>query len=69
MQHPAQKPVALLEYLIGKSSDEGGLVLDPFMGIGSTCVAARNTRRRYVGIEIDGHWHEQALQRLAQEEQ
>jgi len=65
MQHPTQKPVALLEYLIGKSSDEGGLVVDPFMGSGSTCVAARNTQRRYIGIEIDQQWYEQALQRLA----
>jgi len=69
MQHPAQKPVALLEYLIGKSSDEGGLVVDPFMGVASTCVAAKHAGRRYIGVEIDGHWHEQALQRLAQEEQ
>ncbi len=65
MQHPTQKPVALLEYLIGKSSGEGGLVVDPFMGSGSTCVAARNAQRRYIGIEIDRQWYEQALQRLA----
>src|SRR5205823_5432530 len=65
LQHPTQKPVALLEYLIGQSSHEGDMILDPFMGSASTCVAARASSRRYVGMEIDRQWYEVALQRLA----
>ena len=65
MQHPTQKPVDLLGYLITKSSHEGALVADPFMGVASTCVAARNAGRRYLGIEIYEDWYELALQRLA----
>jgi DNA modification methylase len=65
LRHPTQKPVALLKYLIGNLSREGGTVLDPFMGSGSSCVAAHNSRRRYIGIEIDRQWYELALQRLA----
>jgi site-specific DNA-methyltransferase (adenine-specific) len=65
LQHPTQKPVDLLAYLIAKSSDKGGLVVDPFMGSGSTCIAARNIGRRYLGVDIDQQWYELALQRLA----
>ena len=50
--HTAQKPIALLTELIGMSTAVGELVLDPFMGSGSTCVAAARTGRRFVGIEI-----------------
>jgi DNA modification methylase len=65
LRHPTQKPVALLGHLIRKLSREGATVLDPFMGSGSTCVAARNTGRGYIGIEIAEEWYELALQRLA----
>lgn len=65
MQHPTQKPVDLLAYLIARSTHEGGLVVDPFMGSGSTCLAARNTRRRYRGVELDEQWYEVAQRRLA----
>src|SRR5207247_83634 len=65
LQHPTQKPVDLLAYLIARSTHEGGLVADPFMGSGSTCLAARATRRRYLGIELDQQWYELALQRMA----
>jgi site-specific DNA-methyltransferase (adenine-specific) len=51
--HPTQKPVALLEYLIKTYSNEGDLVLDNCMGSGSTGVAAVNTNRRFIGIELD----------------
>lgn len=56
--HPFEKPQDLLEYLITQSSSEGDLVLDPFAGSGSTILAARASRRRGLGIEIDdGHYH------------
>lgn len=64
LQHPTQKPVDLLAYLIARSTHEGSLVVDPFMGSGSTCIAARNTRRRYLGIDLDQQWYEVALRRL-----
>ena len=50
--HPTQKPVALLEYLIKTYTNEGDLVLDNCMGSGSTGVAALNTGRNFIGIEL-----------------
>ena len=52
-QHPTQKPVALLEYLVRTYTNEGDLLLDNTCGSGSLLVAARNTNRRAVGIEMD----------------
>ncbi len=51
--HPTQKPVALMEYLIRTYTNPGDLVLDNCMGSGTTGVAARNTDRRFIGIERD----------------
>lgn len=51
--HSCEKPVDLLSYLIEKSTDGGELVADPFMGSGSTMVAAKNTGRQYWGCELD----------------
>lgn len=50
--HPTQKPVPMIEYFIKTYSNEGDTVLDNCMGSGSTCVAAYNTDRNYVGIEM-----------------
>ena len=63
--HAAQKPVALLEYLIRTHTDEGDTVLDFAMGSGSTGVACRNTGRRFVGIEIDEAIFQTAYNRIA----
>jgi site-specific DNA-methyltransferase (adenine-specific) len=52
-KHPAQKPVALLERILLASSDEGDLVLDPFMGSGTTLLTAFRLRRRAFGCEFD----------------
>jgi site-specific DNA-methyltransferase (adenine-specific) len=54
--HPCQLPVPILERLILMSSDEGDIVLDPFVGTGTTAVAARRLGRHYVGIELDEHY-------------
>lgn len=62
--HPTQKPVALLEYLIKTYTNEGDLVLDFTMGSGSTGVAALNTNRRFVGIELDEKYFNIAVDRL-----
>ena len=50
--YPTQKPLALLERIIKASSNEGGVVLDPFCGCATACVAAENLGRRWVGIDI-----------------
>lgn len=62
--HPTRKPVPLLEWLIRTYTNEGELVLDNTMGIGSTGVAAINTGRRFVGMEIDKGYYDIALQRI-----
>lgn len=51
--HPAQKPLKLMECLISLVTIEGQTVLDPFMGSGTTCIAARNLNRHYIGIDIE----------------
>lgn len=63
-QHPTQKPVQLIETLVKKSSDKGELVCDPFMGSGTTGVAARKTGRRFLGIEIDEDYLRTAEKRI-----
>ena len=62
--HPTQKPVALLEYLIKTYTDEGMTVLDNAMGSGSTCVAALNTNREFIGIENDEKYFEISKDRI-----
>lgn len=62
--HPTQKPVDLLSYIIKGYCPEDGLVIDPFAGSGSTCVAAHQNNRRYVGIEINPEYHTMAKGRL-----
>jgi site-specific DNA-methyltransferase (adenine-specific) len=63
--HPAPFPVELPQRLIELYTFEGDLVLDPFMGVGSTAVAAIETGRNYVGYEINDEYVELALKRLA----
>lgn len=54
--HPTQKPIEVMEWLIDRLTDEGDLVLDPFMGSGSTGVACINTNRKFIGIELDENY-------------
>lgn len=65
--HPTQKPVALFEYLIKTYTLEGELVLDNCIGSGTTALAARNTGRNYIGIEINPDYVKIAQDRLKQE--
>jgi len=60
--HPTEKPVNLMSYVIGFTS---GIVLDPFMGSGSTGVAAVNVGRKFIGIEIDKKHFDVARKRIA----
>ena len=62
--HPTQKPVALLEYLIKTYTNPGDFVLDFCMGAGSTCVAAINTDRNYIGFELDEKYYNIANGRI-----
>lgn len=62
--HPTQKPVALLEYLIRTYTEEGDTVLDNVMGSGSTGVAAINTGRNFIGIELDENYFNIAQKRI-----
>ncbi|CAM0018193.1 DNA methyltransferase, partial [Vibrio phage K359] len=62
--HPTQKPIDLLQYMLGKFSDEQSTILDPFMGSGSTGVAAKNLNRNFIGIEMDGKYFEVAKERI-----
>lgn len=62
--HDTEKPVRLMEILIENSSKEGDLVLDNFIGSGSTGVAAVNTNRRFIGIELDEQYFKIAENRI-----
>ena len=62
--HTTQKPIAFCEWLISYLSNEGDVVLDPFMGSGATCIAALKLDRKYIGIEIDKKYFEQAKERI-----
>lgn len=62
--HPTQKPVDLMEYLIKTYTNEDEVVLDFTMGSGSTGVAARNTNRRFIGIEMDDHYFDIGTKRI-----
>jgi DNA modification methylase len=64
--HPTQKPVKILSHLIRLATKPGDLVLDPFMGVGSTGVAALQLRRRFMGIEIDPLYFKAASKRMAE---
>ncbi len=66
--HPTIKPIPLLKHLIATFSDPGEIVLDPFAGSGTTLVAAKQSGRKYIGIEIDPKYCKIAEERLLQEE-
>lgn len=59
-KHPTQKPLGLIEALIQRSSNEGDLVLDPFVGSGVTMKACLNLNRRGIGIEINSDYYNSA---------
>ena len=63
--HPTQKPVEALQPLIESFSAPGAIVLDPFAGSASTCVAAYRAGRRYIGIEMLAQYHRAGTERLA----
>jgi len=62
--HPTEKPVDLLALFIKASSDVGEIVLDPFMGSGSTGVACIKTGRKFIGIELNQNYFSTAVKRI-----
>jgi len=65
--HRTQKPVKLIERLIKASTEKNMIVLDPFLGAGSTALACMNLNRKYIGIEIEKEYVEIAKKRIATE--
>lgn len=68
-KHPAQKPVKLLEHIIKIASNEKDVILDLFMGVGSTGVAALKNNRKFIGIEIEKDYFYAAERRISEYEQ
>ena len=62
--HPTQKPLALIEDLIVKHSDEGDIICDCFSGSGTTAVASYNTNRNFVGCELSKEYYDKSLLRF-----
>ena len=67
--HPTQKPSELIQMLIEQYSKEGDIVLDPFLGSGTTAVACVNTNRHYIGFELDPQYYDIACKRLDEVEE
>lgn len=65
-KHPTQKPLGLMEKLIGSHSMDDSIIADPFMGSGTTGVACMNLGRKFIGIEIEPKYFEIACERIAQ---
>lgn len=63
-KHPAQKPTAVLKKIVTIASNEGDVVFDPFMGVGSTGVAALALRRRFIGFELDEAYFNASKERI-----
>ncbi len=66
--HPTQKPLKILKHLINIASNQEGVVCDPFMGVGSTGVAAIDLGRKFIGIEIEENYFQAAKNRIIEKE-
>jgi DNA modification methylase len=64
--HPCQKPLEWATWLISRATEKGNIILDPFMGSGTTLVAAKQLKRNFIGIEISEKYCDIARQRLRQ---
>ena len=63
--HPTVKPIKLMAYLIELGCPKDGVVLDPFVGSGTTCIAAKKLVRKYIGIEVNPKYYEIAKARIS----
>ena len=66
IQHPTEKPVGLSSHFMRLHAKSGHLILDPFMGRGTTGVSAAGMGMRFIGMEIDPHWFEMSCRRIEQ---
>lgn len=66
-QHPTEKPYKLMEVMMLNSTKEGDTVLDPFMGVGGTGIAASMNKRKFIGVEIDKRYYDIAEKRITGE--
>ena len=66
--HPTIKPLNIVQNLIINSTQEGGVVLDPFMGSGTTAVACIRTGRNYIGFELNKEYYDKACKRIKLEQ-
>ena len=62
--HPCEKPISLINEFIQLSSNKNDIILDPFMGSGSTGVACVNTNRKFIGIELDEKYYDISCKRI-----
>ena len=62
--HPTVKPISLMSYLVTLGSREEDLVLDPFVGSGTTCIAAKLLNRKYIGMEMNDEYVVIAQERI-----
>lgn len=65
--HPTQKPVELMKRILIDFTNEGDIILDPFLGSGTTAIACKHLKRNYIGIEISEDYCKIAEQRLKQD--
>ena len=65
-KHPCEKPVPLMEHIVGTSTKGPQTILDPFMGSGTTGVACMNLCRKFIGIEIEPKYFDIACERISQ---
>ena len=65
--YPTQKPLALLERIVKASSNERDIVLDPFCGCATTCIAAENSQRQWIGIDVSHKAYDLVKERLVKE--
>jgi adenine-specific DNA-methyltransferase len=63
--HTTQKPLELMDRIILSCSNEGNLILDPFMGSGSTAISCRNLKRNFIGCELDKNYYQVCIDRLS----
>lgn len=63
-RHPTQKPVYVMKWIIERLTDNGDLILDPFMGSGTTGVASKENGRKFIGIEMDNEFFNIAVNRI-----
>ena len=63
-KHPTQKPISIMEHFVRILSNEGDMILDPFMGSGSSGVAAKLHNRSYIGIELDENYFQICSRRI-----